>query len=150
MVVTGAFASSGASITKLNAALSNAKRGKGAMQVESKRGYATNISGYSDGIKESNNMKDVASSSVKYCLTRLSTDTRIKYLKRDCWLIHLLNLKETVNRYILIVLWLWLLLASTDSSKMVLVPPMCHCPIIWQIDEMKMIVFSLCVLDCFV
>jgi hypothetical protein len=65
MVVTGAFASSGASITKLNAALSNAKRGN-------------DISGYSDGIKESNNMKDVASSSVKYCLTRLSTDTRIK------------------------------------------------------------------------
>jgi hypothetical protein len=62
---------------------------KSPWRLKPKEGILANISGYSDGIKESDNMQDAVSSSVKYRFdsiesqTRLLIDITTLYLVRD-------------------------------------------------------------------
>jgi hypothetical protein len=81
MVVTGLVPAVERRIANLNAAVSNAKRGvKNVIKSlwrKPKESILTNVSGYSDGVKESNNMQDAASSSVKYRFDSIESQTRL-------------------------------------------------------------------------
>lgn len=82
MVVTGLVPAVERRIANLNAAVSNAKRGvKNVIKSlwrKPKESILTNVSGYSDGQKESNNLQDAATGSfVKYRFDSIESQTRL-------------------------------------------------------------------------
>ena len=81
MVVTGLVPAVERRIANLNAAVSNAKRGvKNVIKSlwrKPKESILTNVSGYSDVQKESNNLQDPTTSSVKYRFDSIESQTRL-------------------------------------------------------------------------